>query len=190
MARPREFEMDQALQGAMEIFWAQGYGATNLPDLLKAMGLTRGSFYKAFVDKRSVYLAALDFYDQQVVSQSVSTLNQADDPDLTQTLMPLFGNDVESEQKSEAARRGCFICNAMVELAPTDAEVAQRTNAMADRLYRAIYGQISNHRPAMQDNAKEDKAQAVLHLYFGAQAMGKAGRQPHKWQSMLEDLLI
>ena len=48
MARPRAFDEDVALDGAMHIFWRQGYGATNLPDLLNAMGLTRGSFYKAY----------------------------------------------------------------------------------------------------------------------------------------------
>ncbi len=72
MARPREFDIEEAVEGAMQIFWRQGYGATNLPDLLTAMGLTRGSFYKAFKDKRAVYLAALQRYDEQVIGGAVS----------------------------------------------------------------------------------------------------------------------
>ncbi|MCV6603426.1 MAG: TetR/AcrR family transcriptional regulator [Cohaesibacter sp.] len=200
--------MQDALHGAMDIFWVQGYAATNLPDLLKAMGITRGSFYKAFVDKRSVYLAALDFYDQNVVSSAVTLLQNASEPTLTANLMLLFGGSQEKEpdppastdpqapqkqqeqqDQTDQAQRGCFICNAMIEVAPTDSDVAQRTNAMADRLYRAIYQQIDKHLPHMATAAKEDRAQAVLHLYFGAQAMGKAGRQPHKWQNMLADIL-
>ena len=75
MARPREFNADDALNGAMEIFWRQGYKATNLPDLLSAMGLTRGSFYKAFHDKRAVYLDVLDLYDESVVQGAVDMLS-------------------------------------------------------------------------------------------------------------------
>ena len=69
MGRPREFDPDTAIAGAMQIFWRQGYKATNLPDLLAAMGLTRGSFYKAYGDKQAVFLEALDHYDREVVSR-------------------------------------------------------------------------------------------------------------------------
>ena len=75
MARPREFDPEKALKGATDIFWRQGYKATNLPDLLAAMGLTRGSFYKAFRDKESVYLQALDHYDRSVVTPTVNRLD-------------------------------------------------------------------------------------------------------------------
>ena len=89
MARPREFEMDEALEGAMQIFWRQGYGATNLPDLLKAMGLTRGSFYKAFGDKRSVYLEALKRYDENNISAAVQLLGDADQVLSEKVLLPV-----------------------------------------------------------------------------------------------------
>ena len=69
MARPREFEYEDALRGAMDVFWTQGYRATNLPDLLKAMGLTRGSFYQAFGDKEAAYLNALDYYDSDIIKE-------------------------------------------------------------------------------------------------------------------------
>jgi hypothetical protein len=32
--RPREFDRDEALQRAMELFWAKGYEGTTLADLL------------------------------------------------------------------------------------------------------------------------------------------------------------
>ena len=37
MARPREFEISDALEKAMEAFWAKGYEATSMVDLMKAM---------------------------------------------------------------------------------------------------------------------------------------------------------
>ena len=64
MARPREFDIDQALDRAMGVFWEKGYEAASLQDLLKAMKIARVSLYKAFDDKRAIYLATLDRYDQ------------------------------------------------------------------------------------------------------------------------------
>ena len=64
MARPREFDIDEALERAMDVFWTKGYDGASLQDLLEAMNIARGSLYKAFQDKHSVYLAALDRYDR------------------------------------------------------------------------------------------------------------------------------
>ena len=58
--RPREFDMDKALDQAIRVFSEQGYHATSIGDLIDAMGLASGSIYKAFRDKRAVFLAAYD----------------------------------------------------------------------------------------------------------------------------------
>src|ERR1700733_16129953 len=60
--RPREFDMDVALDQAIRVFCEQGYSATSIGDLIDAMGLASGSIYKAFRDKRAVFLAAFDRY--------------------------------------------------------------------------------------------------------------------------------
>src|ERR1700759_11394 len=60
--RPREFDMDEALDQAIRVFCEQGYHATSIGDLIDAMGLASGSIYKAFRDKRAVFLAAFDRY--------------------------------------------------------------------------------------------------------------------------------
>ena len=119
MARPREFDFDQAVEGALQIFWRQGYHATNLPDLLKAMGLTRGSFYKAFGDKRAAYLMALRRYRDNELSAGIAFLTNALGAPAADRIVAFF-NGIGKD----GSRRGCFLCNAMVELAPSDPEVA------------------------------------------------------------------
>src|SRR5687767_573726 len=74
MARTREFDIDEALEGAMNVFWTKGYEGASLQDLLDAMNIARGSLYKAFQDKRSIYLAALDRYDQTEIQETVDAL--------------------------------------------------------------------------------------------------------------------
>lgn len=187
MPRPRQFEYDEAVDGAMQIFWEQGYAATNLPDLLKAMGLSRGSFYKAFEDKRSVYLAALKHYDKFIVSQAIEALEAPITGSLSDHFMCLFGG--EPQVGPNGARRGCFICNAMVELAPTDKEVARISSGMKERMYGAVLKILKEHPQTTNDPLVEEKASAILHLYFGAQAINKAGTCTNDWKALLDDLL-
>ena len=58
--RPREFDIDEALDKAIPVLCGRGYHGTSINDLADAMQLTVGSIYKAFKDKRGVFLAALD----------------------------------------------------------------------------------------------------------------------------------
>src|SRR6516225_2999494 len=58
--RPREFDIDAALDKSVRVFRERGYHATSIADLTEAMELASGSVYKAFKDKRAVFLAAFD----------------------------------------------------------------------------------------------------------------------------------
>jgi AcrR family transcriptional regulator len=60
--RPREFELDAALDRAIEVFWRQGYEGTSLTDLTDAMGINRPSLYSAFGNKEDTFKLAVDRY--------------------------------------------------------------------------------------------------------------------------------
>ena len=61
--RPREFDMDKALERAMDLFWRQGYEGTSMADLTRELGITRPSLYAAFESKEALFLKALDLYE-------------------------------------------------------------------------------------------------------------------------------
>lgn len=60
--RPREFEIDVALDRAIDVFWRQGYDSTSLTDLTTAMDIARPSLYAAFGGKRSLFERAFTRY--------------------------------------------------------------------------------------------------------------------------------
>lgn len=62
MARPREFDLDQALDKALTLFWRKGYEGTSLSDLTEAMGINRPSLYAAFGSKEDLFRQAVDRY--------------------------------------------------------------------------------------------------------------------------------
>ena len=66
MARPREFDVDEALGRATEVFWTRGYEATSVQDLVDALGVNRASLYGTFGDKAQLFEAVLDRYGRHV----------------------------------------------------------------------------------------------------------------------------
>lgn len=62
MGRPREFDVDAALDLALRVFWRNGYEGASMSDLTEAMGITKPSLYAAFGNKEELFRKALDRY--------------------------------------------------------------------------------------------------------------------------------
>src|ERR1700692_3383022 len=62
MGRPRSFDVEKALDRALQVFWRKGYEGASVSDLTKAVGINRPSLYAAFGDKKALFRRALDRY--------------------------------------------------------------------------------------------------------------------------------
>jgi AcrR family transcriptional regulator len=60
--RPREFDVNEALEKALKVFWCKGYEGASLGELTAAMGINRPSLYAAFQSKEKLFRRALDLY--------------------------------------------------------------------------------------------------------------------------------
>ena len=139
MARHKEFERDEALQKAMEVFWARGYEATSMQNLVENMGINRQSLYDTFGDKHSLYLEALDRY-QEVESRRIFEVLERPGS-VKKALKQLFTGVVEGSV-CDKHRRGCLMNNAMSELAGRCQATAEKTHrnmvAIEEAFYRAL----------------------------------------------------
>lgn len=133
IGRPREFDLDEVIRRAMNVFWDQGYHDASLPDLLAAMEISKGSFYKAFGDKKAVFLKALDLYSEDAVRNVRKALASNASPKLA--LRNAFLRYVDLSSGSKGVR-GCFAVLAAAELLPSDPEVAHRIRQHFSRLER------------------------------------------------------
>ncbi len=122
MARPREFDPDQAIDKAIEVFWRQGYKATSVQDLVEATGVQRGSLYAAFGSKAGMFDAAMDRY---MAKYSAPRLLENEDRPIREALAELLRALVETAV-TDKSRRGCFVTNTAVELTPHDRAVAKK----------------------------------------------------------------
>lgn len=60
--RPRTFDPNLVLKNALQLFWNQGYEATNLQDLMQATNLSKSSLYGSFGNKQNLFEAAFTHY--------------------------------------------------------------------------------------------------------------------------------
>jgi TetR/AcrR family transcriptional repressor of nem operon len=176
MARPREFDIDEALDRAMNVFWAKGYEAASLQDLLEAMGIARGSLYKAFKDKHSIYLAALDRYDRTVVQAAVDMLSNPKAGDGVGRVRRFLEAPHDAVARRND-RRGCFLCNAAVDQAPADPTIRAQVIAMMKRLERAIGIALNESKRATRWSAQRRAEVALLltNAYIGLRVLARAG---------------
>ncbi|GAA3544543.1 TetR/AcrR family transcriptional regulator [Zobellella aerophila] len=65
VGRPRAFDMEKALEKALEVFWKKGYDGASLSDLTEAMGINKPSLYAAFGNKEQLFLKAIELYENR-----------------------------------------------------------------------------------------------------------------------------
>ena len=118
MARPRAFDEKQVLTAVRDQFWAAGYAATSLEDLMRVSGLGKGSLYAAFGDKRRLFLRALRGYTDDSHGHLREAL--ADAPRALDALRMLLEAPVDDPT---GTGRGCLMANSTCELGNADPEI-------------------------------------------------------------------
>ena len=74
--RPRAFDIDEALEQALQVFWRKGYLGTSLTDLTEAMGINRPSLYATFGNKEALFRKVLDRYSERQTAYLRSALEE------------------------------------------------------------------------------------------------------------------
>ena len=172
MARPREFDTEEALAAITDMFWKKGYHGASMQDLMAATGLKKGSLYAAFGDKRRMYHAALARYDQQQISHAVALMSEPGPG--PKRLERLFKTALDGA-RADGDARGCFLCNAAADQAPTDAATAEALRKSAGRLEAAIAEALADTAYGAGEARRRGKARELLALYFGFRTLARMG---------------
>ncbi len=172
MARPREFEMDKAIQDAMYVFWEKGYEGTSLPDLLAGMSISRGSLYKAFEDKKKLYLMSLQKYDEEEVAAAITFLEAADQEEGLDKILSLFNQIIDCVASGD--RRGCLVCSASA--ASYDGEIKEAVQLILIRMRNAFEKALENSCAFQKMNRQEiqQHAELITIHYVGLRVLARS----------------
>ncbi|MFG0773697.1 TetR/AcrR family transcriptional regulator [Vibrio plantisponsor] len=174
MARKSNFDRDEKLVQAMELFWQKGYANTAISDLIDSLQINRFSLYNSFGDKQNLYYEALEKY---LSSVSIPTLSSLENQDASLEELEQFLKQFAHMQRLN--NRGCFMQNALVEHAGTDDTVLQKGHFLFDHLIEIISRAISNAQRQSKLRASHETralAQLVLTQMQGMRVLGKAKR--------------
>ena len=189
MAGPaKQFDRDEALKRAVTLFWAKGFEATSMQDLVLAMGVNRASLYDTFGNKQAIYAQALDSY---CTSMASGMGQMAQDTGSALESLRQFLTHLVSEDKG-LGPNGCFANNAAVELGPHDPEIAGKV--------RLFWQHIENGLKAVLDKAVEQGelrpaadtrglARFINTTLQGLAVKSKAGTDPEETRATVEFLL-
>ena len=173
MARPREFDTEVALTDAMNVFWQYGYDAASLSVLLKGMGLTRGSLYKAFVDKKSLFLKVLKRYEVEAVDPAVALLTTGPG-DGTNRINALFNGVVAAPRSGD--QKGCLLCSAAAGPSATDTDISEVVHLQLRKMSQGFYVALTQSKAhaGTKDQDRRDLAGLLLSQYVGLRVMVKS----------------
>ena len=172
MARPREFDLDAALDSATRVFWAKGFERSSLDDLCAATGLNRSSFYAAFGAKRDLYLRALARYEEGSAARIAAALEGKP----VRAGVKLFLDDLIDAIVAGPGRRGCFIGNCAAEMARLDRGAATRVRGSLARIEAGFREGLEKGRARGELSRDADPAALARFLTAGIQGLRQIGR--------------
>ena len=177
MARTKEFNEDQALDKAIEIFWHKGYNGTSAQDLVTHLGLSRSSLYDTFGDKQKLFAQSLQRYQKNAQKQVMELFDLSEN--IKETLHDIFKQAV-IESLEDRITKGCFMVNSSVELAMHDEEIAKivknNSQVMEEVFTKAVQkGQDSGH--ISKANSAKVLARFIFNNYSGIRVLARSGER-------------
>jgi AcrR family transcriptional regulator len=173
MVRSRSYDEDEVLTRAMQAFRREGYARISVPQLEAATGLSSGSIYNSFGDKRGIFLAAFEHYLHAVLERRIAEFARPESglSGVRQLFLTLL-------REPDGETFGCLITNSAIEF-HADREIMESAvlrgfkmlgRLFADRLAAAV---SSGELPKRFD----PKAGAVrlLALYQGVLVLVRGG---------------
>lgn len=133
--RPQKYDVDKALDGALQVFWLKGLSATSMDDLVVAMGMNKPSIYNAFGDKKSIYKRVVKRFSVQSIDQ----LNQIfiNEPDIKEALLKFYRVALDIYFSTPDAL-SCFIVNTVPVESTKNADIKALLISTIDGIDKAI----------------------------------------------------
>ncbi len=184
--RPKQYDEDQAIQAAGQVFWAKGFSATSLDDLSAAMEMNRPSIYRAFGGKESIYRKALTQFREGMQAAFVRTM--LGENDIRKALAKFYGEALKV-YTSGSEPKGCMVMSTAATAATSHPEIQadlltiirDLDEKIAQRFEQAKEaGQLS---PSFDVNGRAALAQRLLH---SLSLRARAGEQPLQLKRLIK----
>ncbi|KAA9000778.1 TetR/AcrR family transcriptional regulator [Affinibrenneria salicis] len=163
----------------MDIFWAKGYEAAQLSELMAAIGINPPSFYAAFGSKEALYREALDLYLSTAGSASMKAL--AETGNIRDVIKAMLLASLDTALSSPSSG-GCLVSLGLVNCQAQNASLRDHMRELRRSTLRLIRQRLE--RAIADGELPTDTDTDRLATYFAAiiqgislQAQDGAGRE-------------
>jgi TetR/AcrR family transcriptional repressor of nem operon len=189
MSRPREFSEMVALQAAVDCFWQKGYEATSMRDLAASMGLSAPSLYNAFGDKQALFARALERYLDCTTRNRLRGFETSLPP---KEAIHHFFADIIAHSVNDRERKGCFLVNTALEVAPHQSElntvIAEQFGEIEAFFKRSILAAQADGTVPRGVNAN-DTARLLLGVLLGIRVLARSTPNRSLFEGMVRPAL-
>ena len=179
MPRTKDFNETEVLEKALRTFWCKGYEATTTRDLARATGISYGSLYHSYRDKRTLFLAALDYYQQRYVFPFLEMFKAGGSP--KEIIRQFVFGTIEADL-ADAEGKGCFLVQTTVTFAAQDPEIAGKLRLVNGQIQETYLALVERAKAAGEIDPQKDSlalSQFLMNTITGIHvgARGGAGRE-------------
>ena len=186
MPRHEQFDTEDVLMRAMNLFWRQGYQATSMTDLAKVMGLGRASIYNEFGSKHGLFVRALRHYDKVWRENWLADLTKSSSP--REAILDVFEAAIDA-CLADGSRDGCLLINTALELLPHDPEVADivtRAFTEMEAFFRTSVERGKALGEIRDTVAEERTASTLLSLFIGLRVLVRSRPEEPLLRSIMQ----
>lgn len=186
MGRPREFDTQQALDQAVDVFWTKGFDATSLRDLLQAMDVSKSSFYQTFGSKGQLYLQCLDRYRNRIADRMMQDLEQAASG---RAFIEEVFRRLARALNGPDGRRACLIMNDSGDVERREDAVALRMRlgaAQFEGVFRAAVERSQREGDISSERDAHPLARYLVSSRSGLLAVRKAGASKDELRDIID----
>ena len=171
MVGVRQFDEQEVIATALDVFWRKGLHDATMQDLAAATGVQRGSLYNAYGDKEAIFLRAFDQYTEKFLETAASALAKGD----AAARLRNFLDVIIVNMTSGSPQRGCLTTRTALDAAVSSTVVRQRVHGLLGKLEQVVSNAISGapHRPLAVDANR--LARVIVTFTRGLAVMERAG---------------
>lgn len=151
----------------MRVFWLKGYEGASLSDLTGAMGINKPSLYARFGDKRDLFVAALDHYNETIGG---STLQQVIDGQSVKETISAYLSATNDFLTSPDSPPGCMVGSIATDLAGRDEEM----RSYVAGLFSSTEAFLAERFKELGDASIDEQTLAELVVSFGQSLAARA----------------
>jgi AcrR family transcriptional regulator len=176
--RPSNFDHEEALDKALQVFWARGYEGATMTELTNALGINKPSIYATFGNKEALFQKALNRY----VAGSVAFVGESIKEPTARLVAEKFLMQAVDFFCDESTPKGCMIVQGALSCSADSASIQQklidyRKSYEASLAHRFDQAKTQGDLPAHVSSAALAKYITTIHQGMSVQATSGATKE-------------